>query len=583
MRGRPVIAYELSPSELVPGAKLTVTLVLMSDGETPFDKIDVILRGRERSRDHAKPFDVPTHDMRLERRLTGGVLAQGVHRLPVEFDLPADLAPSYISELSDTVYELDVHVDIPWWPDARETFTVRASPHPATTVRAPPLLQRTHASPTTGVLYVEAAIASPTLVVGEKLVGALSLASIGKHRVSAIELVVHSIETSVVSSSSAPVVAERWVTLVKEGAPDEGEVVPFEVTVPDHITPTFTSRFVKLTHELRVRVAVTLGEDVVLAMPVEILARGALPARRADDAKGELPAVGRTAFTERLERAATRLRERRGLRASVRGSALTITRSAEASGAGASERTARVRAKVDGERARLVAELAWPPIGIDLSIEDRGAFGGASDVVGLPPRFTFLAREPHQLRAVVHGPLVAALAPFRRVRAKDDTGRFSVDASGRGDAFIDAFIDDALALDAELATAAARVPYPTALEHLGPRFEALASAWGATLRRGDMSLEGFAPQGIEMAVRHVFAGAAPRERVVEARLPPGTELPVDVGTKLHAQMGAKVGPGDTVVVVLDPGRDPGELEQIVGRLSAALRKLAPGTRVGPYR
>jgi hypothetical protein len=131
MRSRPDLSVYLTPTHVCPGERQRARVVLTSRSETPFDGIDVVLVGKEsRYKSTTSNGNNSTRHyhrreiLRLGMRFPAGVLTPGTWEREVTFDIPRDAPPSYRSTLATIVYELEVHVHIPWWPDRRERYAV---------------------------------------------------------------------------------------------------------------------------------------------------------------------------------------------------------------------------------------------------------------------------------------------------------------------------------------------------------------------------------------------------------------------------------------------------------------------------
>lgn len=131
MRSRPDIVVYLSPVAPSPGQTVRATIELHSKSETPFDAIDIFLVGRESRYKYTASTGKSNvrkyhrrENVRLAYQVPAGKLKPGISKHIVDFNLPANLPPTFKSEYSTIAYELTVHVHIPWWPDRHETYSV---------------------------------------------------------------------------------------------------------------------------------------------------------------------------------------------------------------------------------------------------------------------------------------------------------------------------------------------------------------------------------------------------------------------------------------------------------------------------
>ena len=238
MRSRPDIKLYLSPAELTPGAHLQAEAVLRSRSETPIDGIVVRLTGLEQRQsgmvmvgNAPLPQYQTYRHVDLVARVPKALLTPGEHRFTFAFDIPPNAPPQYRSRTTSIVYDLDVRVGIPWWPDRSAHYLVPVVASPLSAVGAGAAFCTDARGPQGTALYLEASLESPVVPLGGVLRGALSLANVAHHRIRRIELaLVHTEHARDGSGRDAEM--QRYVVTLQEGAPADGQALPFRMTLP---------------------------------------------------------------------------------------------------------------------------------------------------------------------------------------------------------------------------------------------------------------------------------------------------------------------------------------------------------------
>jgi arrestin (S-antigen)-like protein len=602
MRSRPTLKLYLVPGRAVPGERLTAELVVTSRSSTPVEAIDVSLRGSERrytntvtSGDITMTQSATAELVSLGSRITprGEKLAVGEHRFKIYFDLPAGLPPTYTSQLTQIAYVMVVHVHIPWWPDRREEYSVPVT-CPPLDLAGQPRLHATHRRPPGDALYLEASIENDVVEVGGSIAGAVSVQGSRITRIRRLEAALVAEEVAVVSAATKRFEAAAWRAVVHEGAPADGEEVPFRIAVPADATPAFRSGFVEVRWQLQLRAVVALGRDVTLVVPMTITVPGG---RAAPDSK-------------RLRKASRVGRERRAGFWSV------VAREHGLAYDGENERIttivgdhALVIAPETREDAGLwaAATASWPDLGIDLEVMERrwvDAFKRAVEIdPDLDKRLTVRAREPEQVRAFFDQSCSRALLAFEAV-AVDDEG--FVLASSRGAHEADdlrVFVRQALNAALAFSSATARIPMPAAMARHRPAWQAFAERVRGRLGPGAPAVTGdIGGTRLVVATRWNESGqpdhtevrvamARPLEQAIDrsaaAELSPAVRALVEqldaTAAEGRAQSPPVLGADEIVVHLPAPLRDPATIEPILERMVMLSRALAGASGGSPYR
>lgn len=458
MRRRPKVQLFLRPGVAVPGRELVAEVSLDSAAETPTSEVLVTLRGTETVTVHDGNHARSERREHVARQARFGpkVLGKGRHWYTTRFAIPASAPPSYAGSAVSIEYELEVHVDIPWWPDRTVRYLVPVAPasKPASPAR-PGVYCNTSGGPRGKDLYVELALDDLRIESGGVVSGAVSFANVGSARVRRVELCFHAQEHVRLRPGEAEYHREGrvWSTRILDRAPTEGEAVSFRVRFPEDATPGFTSALARVEWKLAVVAVVSLGRDVRIEVPIEVVS-----AERGDERAGRrrrigaVPPVGRERHALVLRGAAQRLElEVASTKDEIRG------------GFGAASFAIRLEHR-EGVGLFGVVDLSWVSLGIDLEVRERkwtDAFGGAGVVfgdTGFDDRFQVQASDAALAAVLLAAEVRGALAAFDEVEIDDCGARLSRRASVQS---ADALATDLRpALDAARALAEARDRVP---------------------------------------------------------------------------------------------------------------------------
>ncbi|MBI2394111.1 MAG: hypothetical protein HYV09_31355 [Deltaproteobacteria bacterium] len=411
MRRRPKLQVFLKPATAVAGSEVLAELVLTSKAETPVDAITLTLRGQE----HVTVGEGWVSASIVAQRAAFGprTLERGEHRVSARFVIPDDAPPTHRGRLVMVDYELEVHVDIPWWPDRRERYLVAVTRRPLPLAAPSPPTVFTNRKSAPNELHLEATIDDTRIEQGGVITGAVSFANVARKRVRSVDLVFQPREA--VTSGDAPPVwldGAALVSTILDRAPSEGETVPFRVKLPEDAAPTFSSRRARVTWSFSIVARVAFADDVTIALPILVspaARRGAGAARR----RTVLPPIGRERRALLVQAAAERLGlEVDAVHEELRGDA------------GLASLTIRLeRREQSGLLA--VAELSWPALGMSLAVRERrwtDAFGGAIDLddAAFHQRVHVVAADADRARRMLDESLRAALVALTEIEIDDE-------------------------------------------------------------------------------------------------------------------------------------------------------------------
>ncbi len=462
MRPPPTIEMRFRPYPAVPGGSVTVEAVLEVDRPTPVKFVFVELRGMLGHSATDPLFDVPAS------RWGPTVLPPGRHRYDASFDLPEDAPPSYRGR-TIIEYTARVVVGIPWWLDHECRFVLPVVLGPSPPVPPQPALIVSSLAPSAAEPFLELSVDDTQVTPGERVTGHFSIQNLRGRKIRRVDLTFVEYEHGATSAFVDE--RRRFTARLHDGAPPEGEAVPFRVFLPDEATPTFASSYAGVRTELEVRAVVVAGRDLVLATGILVRPRGSTGA----DVPREVAPVGRE-------------RQRRGWEKVAAQHGLTC----DASGDRMVGRRGDVTIEVASEERRgawLVARLAWPSFGLDLEVSDRrfrhalavGAY--RSGDAAADARFVVRARDHVQVKTALPNELLGVLARFEEVTVSDRGATLALRAAPHGSE-VGTFVADVVAAASTLADV--EVPPPPSFREDLPAWEAMAARLRGRLERGGM-------------------------------------------------------------------------------------------------
>jgi hypothetical protein len=595
MRSRPDLKLYLLPGTIEPGTRFRADAELVSRSTTPIDGVEFHLVGKERR--HVKTsmvgnsavpiYNELTH-VELLARTPATTLVEGSHRVSAQFDLPPRCPPSYRSSVTTIRYELTVRVDIPWWPDRSERYLVNVVAAPSSASGDPETFCTDGAGPQGKALYLEASLESAVIDHGGVVRGAVSVANLAHHRVRRVEidLVVNERAND---RAVSPFDAQRYGLKLHEGAPIEGEAIPFNIAVPKEAPPSFLGSIIEVNWHLVIRAVVALGSDVTLRIPIRVV-------RRSDAAPREVVSSDRVPPIGRKRRALVWAE-------SARRHALVNDADEERMTLDLDDGAALAITLEPRKEGGLVytAAVSWPRLGIDLAVTERrwvDAWSSANIVIGAPgfsDRFTVRGREPAQVRAFLDEASAAALLLFEEAAVGDEGATLIRAGAAQSVDDLDAFIERAVTAARALSRGAARIPPPAAMASFVPAWRAFAGALGGRLAIGAMEIVDAAFDQAPMQISTAWTDeGAPRATLL--RLPitlrDGATLTASdldpaaraLMESLSAQAPSLEIRADAVEATLPaPLADPASLEPILTGMARLARLLGGGAARGPYR
>ncbi len=224
------------PEEVLPGEPLNVEVVLQPKRPVRVDRVLLQLHGQAYMVNTSRRF------LHLARVAEIGQLESEERRVAAQFEIPARALPTYDGAHGASVrYTLMTRLDIPWWPDLKKDFRVVVGRPPAPRITRTPLVFVSHpAGAPQGQPYFEASLDAQQVAPGMTMSGRVATKNIGK--IKSLTLTLSSTE----SFSNGVYSREAQRYTFRLGAKGEDQSVPFRLTIPETVNPSFADPL--LTH-----------------------------------------------------------------------------------------------------------------------------------------------------------------------------------------------------------------------------------------------------------------------------------------------------------------------------------------------
>lgn len=486
MRSRPKMTVLLRPGQPRPGETFEAEAHLISEDETPLDRVVFELIGDEvvtvQHGKSASQWKEPL--VRLRAEVPGRPLTRGEHVYRALFQLPTPLPPSYRGRFTRIDYTLEVRCDIPWWPDRFERYDVPIPHLPAPADRRPGVFVTRQGGAFAGELYAEMSLASKTFAAGEIVNGTVALQNARRETDLRVSLVAYERifpRASFWQGGSYNATAEtlRWSYAVTKGAPEDGRPYPFRFQLASDMIPTFTGRMSALDWAIEIVSEGIFSRKVLLRAPITVLPGTSASAATTPT---RVPAVGDQRRFESLHRVGGRLGlafdpDHGELRGTFSGIGLRIA----------------AESRPDGARVT-VARLAWPSLGMGLHVEHASwtdAISLREIAVGhkeFDDSFHVRARDVGQARALFDAALCALLMTCDDVRVDDEGAELSVPLTLVDEQPLLTFATGTVDAARLFAAAFLRIPPPPSFEGRAPSWSAFAERVGGRFEPGSVSV-----------------------------------------------------------------------------------------------
>ncbi len=394
-------------------------------------------------------------------------LGAGVHRLATKLRLSESLPGSWEGDRLAVEYSVLVHVDIPWWPDARVEFSVRVAAAPGPKADEGAIVYASHAGgPPNKGPYLELSLGRQTVEPGAPMQLSAALGNVERNRYRKLDVSIlaqESIPTGLGGAYMHEHVFGRW-SVGLDNHPGELQPVPFNLDLPRTVTPAFALHGCELRWLMQVEADVAWGVNPKLRFPITV------EAGRASKRELAAPlAVG----SERLRLIWSKVGEATGL--AYLDGGLHGQRGAVSIEVHRSQR--------DGE-ARIVGALEFPSLALGLRA-DRVRRGLLGAVVS-----ELRTRDADQTEAIAA--LLAArisAGPGELYAADDERLRFAIPGAGLESDALREFVESLLELAPLLERVPGAVPAPALVREQLDAWRRAAHKLGASLRVADLRLE----------------------------------------------------------------------------------------------
>lgn len=584
MRRRP--GAKLFHGRATPGRVVPVEIQLASRADTPVDFVKLTLVGTE----WAVPIvasgaATQRKVVSLEATHEGRVLGRGTHRLKSRFELPASAPPSYASAAAGVRYDLHLHVSIPWWPDLHAVYAMQVQ-HPDAPPRTPtPALFATARSEQGDAIYMEASLSSTVVGVGQVLVGQVAVSNLKGRKLRGLDLAFVQRER-LRAPEHGTREAGRFRCKIFDGTPPEGEPVRFSVSVPPGLSPSFPTSLFDVETVLELLGVVAWGSDVTLLHRLTVLPPGI------DDPVG----AARAPMVAPVGRA------RRALLWAEAASRAGLENDAEHERMRGAHEAVKYTISLEARDGAIhqVAELVWPPLGLDLEVRERRwieAFGARLvDVEGAPEKLAVRARDAAQARAAALSPVLAALATFSEATLDDAGARVSIPGAPGSVLDLARFVGAVQALAREAASMGRSVPPPTGMAPALPAWSAVAAHLGGELSVGRLAISRGRIGAVEIGIETLWSRdgeplgtglAAAIDPPIEDLDPSGPAFSPEARAALadlaKTEPGLDLAPSRLSVHLPRALPDPHDALSILERMVRLVRALRGVGPAGPFR
>lgn len=266
----------IAPATLVSGTECPIDIDVAAHGETKVDFIRARLVGEQGWSIGSGSARVSVQVRHLEREseLMGkGVLPAGsVTRFSTTFMIPSRTPPTHEIAPAYIWMRLHLHISIPWRIDGRYhyEFAVRLPPPPEV-VRTPRALSSTRAGAAHDRPRIELGLGSTSLVAGETLVGTCAVFHLGDREPREVELSLVPMLTLTGRSRVRELRGTAITTRLTMPAGSAGTGVPFQLDLPQALTPTFECATHSVAWWLIARTGSFFGPKLDVAVPLHIV------------------------------------------------------------------------------------------------------------------------------------------------------------------------------------------------------------------------------------------------------------------------------------------------------------------------
>jgi hypothetical protein len=483
VRSRPKVQLSYTPPIVRVGDRVEIQALLISRSRTPVNGITLTLTGIERAvSGHGNSRRVATHrHLHWVSNRPATMLERGEYRVVATFPLSDSAPPSYLGRSAFMYYDVEVHVDIPWWPDLRRRVMLPVRQAAEATPAPEPLVVCTSpAGPRGNQLYIEATLDTPAVAPGGTVAGRFSMQNAAKARVNGVlvELVAYELPCPPATLNGG--IGRRHVLAEIDGTPAEGESIAFSGRMPFDAPCSYRGHLTRLAWYVVVTAKIAWAPNV--SMNVPLVVRGIASEVHRPEVPHQRTPVGRERRAQVWKEVAARHR-------------LTNDPHADRLTGVVGEVAVEIGLEARGRDGRyLTAALHWRPLGLRLELGKRRLVASLQHPgidLGdhrLDKRFLARGREPAQVRAFLTPAVRERLLGFEEASLDDDGARLARKGAGQLVETLDVFVGAVLSIAGALDEAAHAVAAPAVLARHVPAWRAFAARIGARLQPGALAL-----------------------------------------------------------------------------------------------
>ncbi|WP_394832956.1 hypothetical protein LVJ94_41290 [Pendulispora rubella] len=553
----------------LPGVPFEVEATLVSSVETPVDAIVFALVGHEfwRAGEHSNCKQL----FRLTANHEPYTLTPGEHRFRSTFLVPPNVPASYQGGYCQIEYWLQVHVDIPWWPDLNENYVIPMGWIPGMPAPMVPAVFHSLSGHAGNRPYIEISLESTVVEYQGNVRGRVSMTNASN---------VSSVTVQAIRSETIHGGVPLEIPLVGgalgQGPPPEGESFPFRLTLPPNATPSYRGWLFEVRWYIEIVAYLLSGATEVVRAPIQILP----PSGQPPPPRGWVAPVGK----ERRARSWRFIAKAHGLLCDDENERMTATFGAVSLTIGLEQRAA--------EGLYAVARLEWPALGLDLRIEERKWTDMLrSDDVELgevifDSAFVATGRDREQLRSWLSVDFAPSICGFAQASVRDDgalllMGIHVITGDPRG--VLSRFVAAAVHAAKCFGIAHDRVPPPPEMAAYEPVWRAFAERHGGRLERGRMWIHDATLGMDRFSIGTDWSGTPPTTLVRVPIDPPLTRPFEGDVSRLRAKVqDIHVGLDAVEVRLPAPLADPTTVEPILVEM-VRLSRSARGLLENPFR
>jgi hypothetical protein len=500
IKTRPKIRLTL-PEWAHAGDRVVAEVILEAKRAVPIRFVHCTLEGLQRSSwgggNQQRTYKAPIIALRAEP-CGERELPKGTSRFRCSFDLSDDIPPTYNGSRATIEYIVQVHVSVPWWPDARDRFVLLVRPEPQKTRGAGRSLHSTQPEgPAGDEPHIEFSLNETRLLPGDTVRGELALANVGYNRYRTARLSLVGKETIATGSGRAVGTLTPWRYAIEVDVQKaaEGEPIPFAMKLPEDVMPTFSAVVTKLAWHFEIEVKIAWGKTLTAQVPVRLLPRESK--RATPKSRNAVLTVG----NPRVKAVWQEVAEEHGARFDEETSTLvgnvgdvSIEVSREHRG---------------GDGIFVVARVAYRSLHIAIDgglatglrrVFDRGFSVGDK---AWDRRHYLAGREERQVVGFMTA-LMPVLSKLRLADISDDELVVEVRHAGVARASLARFVAGAIGVAENVERARRRIPIPAKMKGTTKSWQALAKRLGGKLEKARMAVEGHY-EGAEAHVATVWS------------------------------------------------------------------------------